>query len=108
MIFELLFFALLFYFGWQILKVVLRIRRLQRDSRAAFEQMFGGMPNAASGARKPEAPQKPRKRYGPKDGEYVKFEEINITQSTTTVTDDKGQKTQYTETQIEDVEWEEL
>ena len=108
MFFAYLFFALLIYFAWQILKVVLRIRRLQRNQRTVFEQMFGGTPFGASGRHQSPAAPKQRKRYGPKDGEYVKFEEINVTQTTTTVTDDKGQKTVYSETQIEDAEWEEI
>lgn len=101
-----LFLALLIYFGWQILKVVLRIRRLQRDQRTVFEQMFGGTPYG--GRKQPPQPQKRPKRYGPKDGEYVIFEEIAVTQTSTTVTDDTGEKTVYTETQIEDAEWEEM
>lgn len=86
---------------------------LRRKLRNSFGEAFDN-PNGARDAnknKKTSPPVKPKK-IDPSVGEYVRFEEVEVTAETTTATDSQGNTTTKSEIKVEeqivDVEWEDL
>lgn len=100
------FFGLLFlvFIGWliyNVARIYLRVRRLQRQGQDFFNQFMGGNPGqSGKGARKPEPdpqPKRPTKKIDPNVGEYVRFEEVSVTAEQTTATRPDGTRTETTQ-----------
>ncbi len=88
------------------------INNFKKQSRQMYEQMYGTsarrQPNEKK--RKPgwSNPTPHRKKIDPNVGEYVNFQEISVTETTSTATDPTtgDTKTTYTvEQQVTDAEW---
>lgn len=120
-----LFLLILFFLLWPVVRVLLTVRRAQNNARRAYSE-FARQAEAQQRASRPGGWSAPRrqsrqgKKYGSTDGEYVEWEEISSTESTaesayssTTGADGRTQRAerrseQRTESQIVDVEWEDL
>lgn len=107
--FLLLFIAFLVYFVaiplWRVYSAVNRQRRAMRDF---FGQARSGQQNdrSRSGFSRPSQQPRRKKKIDPNIGEYVEFEEI---ESTTTTQTAEGTTTDYRrESQVTDVEWEDV
>lgn len=124
---------ILFFAGfiiWNIIKVMWRVHQLRNNPEAFFRQVFGqqAQPRQAPRRERPggwsAAPARP-KRYAPADGEYVRFEEITVTETngagspSSASTDvppareqrQSGQSTRSghrPEPRIDDADWEEI
>lgn len=79
-----------------------------------YEQMYGARPNTQSQPRRSKTgwstPAPKRKKIDPEVGEYVKFQEIEVTErSTYTTGNGKDTTVEYSaEQQVTDAEWEEI
>ncbi|MDE6642860.1 MAG: hypothetical protein K2K27_02020 [Muribaculaceae bacterium] len=103
-IFLFLFLAFLFYFIiLPIIKGMMFVSKVRNQTRDMFNQATG----RGSGKKQNNSqPQPKQKKIDPNVGEYVEFEEIEVT-----ATDSSGNTTHVNyqkETQITDVEWEEI
>ncbi len=115
--------------GWFILAWIMKllapwlmrmaVRRAQKRMEQQVRDMFGGAATRAAGGRaaynqgpQPE-PTSKKKIIDDEVGEYVRFEEVEVTETTTTEKDIKTgterTKVDYrVEDQVVDVEWEDL
>lgn len=100
---------------WLFFRVIFRGYRLYRQSRNMFNQFFGAQesdPDKGKRKKEPSEPQQPPKKIDASVGEYVHFEEIEITTEQTHTVDSDGIERTTTKTVVEeqvvDVEWEEL
>lgn len=105
-----LFWAFFIWLGFWLFKGLFRGYRLYRQSRRAFNDLFG---NSGRGpkqqAGKKQSPPKPRKKIDPSVGEYVHYEEVEVTAETVKDSETKKTTTKITvEEQIVDVEWEDI
>lgn len=112
---------ILAFLGYYLLRPAFRVwrtmSRLRREAREAFEQGasgaaygFGRNDNDGrnGGRRSREAPKKARRKVFTRDmGEYVAFDEITVEQTSTSETGETSRST-VTESQVTDVEWEDL
>lgn len=87
-----------------IVKALLMVQRLKNQARDMFNRATGRSTDNSSNYNNPQS-QRPRKKIDPGVGEYVEFEEIEVTARTQT---DNGNVSYRTESQITDVEWEEV
>lgn len=95
--------------GW------LALRRMRRQAREAYEDAAREAErrrraNRRGGWSAPDDARRQAKRYGSTDGEYVEWEEVAVetqTSRTTESTDGQSRQT-VTESQVTDVEWEEI
>ena len=111
-IFLILLLIFLFYLLRPAFKVWQTMNRLRREARSAFEQgassyrRSGDTGNYRSRRRQESAPCH-RKLFSRDMGEYVAFDEISEERSSTSPDGDK-KTTVVTESQVTDVEWEDL
>lgn len=97
---------------WPVIRVAYTIYRLRRQAREAFRQATGNADayqqprrNKAGWSR---AAKSHKKVIDPTEGEYVDWEKITVTEtSTTTESTETGSRT-VTEQQVTDVEWEDI
>lgn len=91
----------------------LAVHRLRNQARESFRQANAEAerhrrerrPGGWSRSRNTQS----NKKYAPSDGEYVEWEELKVESSSTTFSSDpNGQTTIETESQVADVEWEEI
>lgn len=104
----LLFLFILFFVGWMLRDTILRW--LLRKSIGHYAQQFDRAAGHTASPRERKGgwsnPLKRRKKIDPAVGEYVRFTE---TATTVTAETDSEHKTEiHAESQITDVEWEEL
>lgn len=108
---------------WNIIKVMWRVHQLRNNPEAFFRQVFGQQAQPRHDPRRERpggwsaAPARP-KRYAPADGEYVRFEEITVTETSSARTHvppahDRGQGHRQPgqgrpEPRIDDADWEEI
>lgn len=92
-----------------ILGAVVRIISFFMRARRAVRNVFGGEAGGKDGRRQQTSTQsKPRRKKIEKDvGEYVEFEEVACTVKTQT-TQDTTRTDIHVESQIEDVQWEDI
>lgn len=105
---------------WPLLRAALTVRRMRRQAREAYEQMAREAQrrertNRPGGWSAPHSDSTPGRQHGkkidPQEGEYVAFEEISITsqQATSSSTSNREESTTtFSETRVEDAEWEEI
>lgn len=112
---ELLIILLLIFIVPKIIRAYLIVRNMRRQARQIFEQMYGE-PNPREAAdrrqsRRPgwSTPGVRKKKIDPNVGEYVKFQEISVTETSEQKTP-AGSSTSTTvvEQQVTDAEWEEI
>ncbi|MDE5573240.1 MAG: DUF4834 family protein [Muribaculaceae bacterium] len=105
------FLLLLGIFVWviviPIIKGVMLVNRVRNNARDMFNRATGRSNNGSQGKTGGNESVK-RKKIDSSVGEYVEFEEIQVTQTETQTTADGGQTTYKAESQIVDVEWEEI
>lgn len=113
----LLLILFLIFIVYPIIRAGWTVYRLRRQARQAFEQFNrANNPGAQADARRnrpagwqPAPPHK--KKISPDQGEYVRYEEISLTE-TTVVDDSETDKSTTSSTTIEqqitDIEWEDL
>lgn len=87
-----------------IIKALLMVQRLKNQARDMFNRATGRSTGDSSNHNNSQ-PQHPRKKIDPGIGEYVEFEEIEVTSQTQ---NDNGNVSYRTENQITDVEWEDV
>ena len=98
----------------KIIRGFLIVRRVRRQARQMFEQMYGGAQQPQQEPRRRKAgwssPIPRRKKIDPNVGEYVRFQEISTEETVTQQTDTAGNTTTTVtvEQQITDAEWEDL
>lgn len=95
---------LMFFIIVPIIKAVLMVQRFKNQARDMFNRATGRSTGNSSNHNNPQ-PQRQRKKIDPGVGEYVEFEEIEVTSQTHT---DNGNISYRTESQITDVEWEDV
>lgn len=100
---------------WLVPKLVrgyLFVHRLKKQARSMYEQMYNTDPQPKQQSkRRPgwSGPAQRRKKIDPSVGEYVKFQEIAVTDSTSQSDTAGSHDTTYTvEQQITDAEWEDI
>ncbi len=102
---------------WLVPKLVrgyMFIHRIKKQTRTMYEQMYNNDPRARQqqqrSSRRPgwSAPTQRRKKIDPNVGEYVKFQEITVTETTQQSADDTSRTTYTVEQQITDAEWEDI
>lgn len=106
----LLLLLLLFFVILPLMRGMTAIWRLRNQYRRAQQRMNDIFGSATGNRRQAQPkPERKAKKIDPNVGEYVAFEEIKVSQ-TTTVTDDPSTNTRTvkTESQIEDAVWEEI
>lgn len=85
-----------------------KIRNAYRQAQDQYNQYYG----ASAGQNEPEQPKAPAKKIAQDIGEYIHFEEIEVSSETTTRKDVSGQTETTTKIRIEeqvvDVEWEDI
>lgn len=99
-------------------RVAWTVYKLRRDTQKAFNRFQSGMNNQARERQRENRPagwQTPHKekKIDRSQGEYIEYEELSVTESTTTTTTADGETTatiEETETdrRIVDVEWEDI
>lgn len=110
-IFGLLFIIFLIWLVPKLIRGFLFVNNIKKQSRKVYEQMYnGGQRDPQPRSRKPgwSKPQPHRKKIDPNVGEYVSFQEITTTETSTTSTDPTTgkQDTTFTvEQQVTDAEW---
>lgn len=110
----LLIFILVFFIVIPLFRVGMAVYRARRQMREFARRVnnFGNNPygNRSGGETPRQENPKPRKKIDPSVGEYVSFEEIAVSRVTTGDTGSKGKTRQATKTesQIVDVEWEDI
>lgn len=116
---ELFVVAFLILFVWKLIQAYLIVRKAREQARKIFEQMYGGADTSQTAAdreqRKPgwSTPAERKKKIDPEVGEYVKFQEISVAETTET-TEKSGSTTTTTTTttvveqQVIDAEWEDI
>lgn len=80
------------------------VQRFKNQARDMFNRATGRSNGNSSNHNNTQS-QRPRKKIDPDIGEYVEFEEIEVTAKTRT---DNGDVSYRTESQITDVEWEDV
>lgn len=106
----LLLLLFLFFIVIPLVRVTWFLYKARRQARRFFDSMSSG---ASGKGRRSSEPERPvhRKKIDPSVGEYIDFEEVTVTKTSTT-TDASGKTTTttstVTESQITDVEWEEI
>lgn len=107
---SLIFFILLILFVWFILLPALKVYRAYSNLRKQARDFFGGNPRTDKQTPHGDpsrAPKPKRKKIDPNIGEYVEFEEITV--STTSTSENGHTTTNYRrESQVTDVEWEDI
>lgn len=85
-----------------------KLRHAYQQAQEQYNQFFGG----AAGRQEPEQPKTPAKKIAEDVGEYIHFEEIEVSKESTTFTKADGQTETTTKIRIEeqviDVEWEDI
>ena len=105
--FTYLFFAIMIYVAWTVLRFVFGIWRQTRNLRNAFHRF-----NNAANSDEPTSPSERGKKFDKTYGEYVDFEEVTDANTSTSQqdadanTDDAHDFTR--ESQISDAEYEEI
>ena len=105
--FTYLFFAIMIYVAWTVLRFMFGIWRQTRNLRNAFHRF-----NNAANSDEPTSPSERGKKFDKTYGEYVDFEEVTDAnpptshQETDADTDDADDFTR--ESQISDAEYEEI
>lgn len=118
-LFLILLVAVLYYLIIKpLLRLYLSYKKLRNGDMSAFFDLFsqpGSQRHRSAyepdGRRKPgwSHPTPPNKKIADDVGEYVKFTEIKVTESTTSTDPDTGARTTFTtEQQVTDVEWEDI
>ena len=112
-------FLFLWFFIWllyRLARIFFALYKAKRQARDFFADMFGN-PNGAQGQsskrkKKDKTPKTPvtPKKIDPTVGEYIKFEEIEVTatEQTKTYSDGTTRSSFKVEEQIVDVEWEDI
>ena len=99
------------FFIWFLLTLLISVYRgfkVYRRGRRAFDAMFGNDRNhSAKKKKEAETPAPPRKIIDPEIGEYVHYEEIDVSAETKTENQHTTTKIKVEE-QIVDVQWEEI
>lgn len=109
-----IFWVFFLWFLFLLLRAVIKGFMVYRKSRRAFESMFGQRETPGTKSKKKETakkPSQPRKKIDPTVGEYVHYEEIEITaeEKTRTSEGNTEKTTKITvEEQIVDVQWEDI
>lgn len=109
--FSILFYIIVGWLLWQLIKIVTAGYRFTRQYRRAVNDMrqaFGGYGPATSQQRQqPSQPPKKEKKISRDVGEYVDFEEVSVSVKEKYA---DGSTAEYTKTeqQIVDVTWEDL
>lgn len=110
-IFLILLLIFLFYLLRPIFKVWRTMNRLRREARSAFEQgasSYGRSGGSRSGSDRSTASSPTHRKVFSRDmGEYVAFDEITEEHSSVS-SDGEAKSTVVTESQVTDVEWEDL
>lgn len=100
---------LLFLIYIFVIKPLLVVNRFRRQVNDMFNQAYNNSRQQQAGTpgRQQQPPVK-KKKITSDVGEYVAFEEIKVTEKTASAADtDRGSRVR-TESQIEDVEWEDI
>lgn len=92
------------------------VHRAKKQAQQFYDQMYGGQQAQTEPKRRKGGWSKPverRKKIDPSVGEYVRFSEIDVTETAETTSasadGDKSSTTTYTvEQQVTDAEWEEI
>ena len=104
----LLIFILLpvFKIGWQIWSNMRRMRRFMADPQEFFRQQQG----KAASAQRPHAhaPRRKAKKIDRDTGEYVRFEEVEVSEQELADAQNRRTVSYITESQVTDIEWEEV
>lgn len=97
---------------WKLWRIMGAIKKRQQE---VINQMFGVGPDdddpRKDNSRKKggwSRPIKRRKKIAEDVGDYIKFSEVRIEHTTTRTGTSQAEYTEYTETQIEDIEWTDL
>lgn len=102
---------------WLVPKLIrgyLFVHRIKKQARTMYEQMYNNNPGTQQqqrrSSRRPgwSAPTQRRKKIDPEVGEYVKFQEITVTETTQQPTGDTPHTSYPIEQQITDAEWEDI
>lgn len=110
------YFLLILLAIWLIPKLVrgfLFVHRIKKQANAMYEHMYGARPDTQSQPRRNKAgwstPTPKRKKIDPEVGEYVKFQEIEVSEESTLNSDTSGTSGEYrVEQQVTDAEWEDV
>lgn len=112
---SILFILLFIFIIWPIIRVSWVIHKARKQARTIYEQRFGRQEGSSQTERKAgwSKPEQTRaKVFKRTDGDYVQFEDIEVTTQTTTQTDADGSTSQHTTTtvdhQIIDIDWEDI
>ncbi len=104
----------IFFIVIPLAKLSWRVFKMQRQWQKAQQQMRDAFRNAADGTdrdtahRQSAQKRRPKKKIDPNVGEYVAFEEIRVTSSSSETTSADGTRTFKSESQVEDAVWEEI
>ncbi|MCM1449266.1 MAG: DUF4834 family protein [Clostridiales bacterium] len=108
-------FLLIILFFWFLPRILrwLMIYMVKKKTASMYEQMFGQAYNSQQQQQQRRrrggwsAPEKKRKKIDSNVGEYVQFQEVKVTETTNSSTEENTQG--YTvEQQVSDAEWEEI
>ena len=109
-----LFWILMIWFFVLLIKTIFKGVRVYRAFTQPYREMKRAARQHANQSHKDEQPQphKPRKKIDSDVGEYVHFEEVDVSVDTTTTTDSSGNRHTTTnikvEEQVIDAEWEDI
>lgn len=88
---------------WPLIRLILAVTIVSHKARKMRNEFFG---NGGERYRQPQPEPTVHKKKIPDDvGEYVRFEEINVTSTRQTDSADNTTKTYVREEQVVDVEW---
>ena len=115
---SLILWALVLLFIFKAIRFIWRGVGAYKQQRSAWEQFYrqatGQEPprqkSRSKGSKEQTKPRRRRKIFTKDDGEYVEFEDIVVSETETTKTDNGTTKkrTTVTESQIVDAEWEDI
>lgn len=97
-----------------IIRGIVAVHRFRRQTRDAFEAMYGAGKQGRPDARRErkagwsDSGRQKKKKINKDVGEYIAFEEITVEQTVSAETDGRGQATYEVEQQVSDAEWEEI
>lgn len=113
--FEVIIIILLIIIVPKIIRAYLIVRNMRRQARHIFEQMYGAnapqQDDAQKSNRKPgwSTPGMRKKKIDPNVGEYVKFQEIRVSETVEQAADaSETRTTAIVEQQVTDAEWEDI
>lgn len=111
----LFFIIFLIWIARPIIRGIFLVHRVRKSARQMYEQMYGGASRQPQEPprRKPgwSSPAPRKKKIDPSVGEYVRFQEIQTTETVDSHTDPATGDTRTTvtvEQQVTDAEWEDL